>query len=108
MSFVQVLTAVDTQEHAQLIAQTVVEQRLAACAQVIGPISSIYWWKGQLETAGEFLCLLKTRADLYRAVEQAVREAHPYEVPEILAMPVSAGLPAYLAWVEGETAHASS
>lgn len=102
--FVQVLTAVDTREHAQHIARTVVEARLAACVQVIGPVTSTYWWQGRIETAEEFLCLIKTRGDRYPELERAIREAHPYQVPEILAVPVAAGLGKYLAWLDESVA----
>ncbi len=102
-TYLQVLTAIDTREHAQQLARTVVEARLAACAQIIGPITSTYWWQGRIETAEEFLCLMKTRRDRYRQLEQAIRQAHPYQVPEILAVPVSAGLGDYLIWLDEST-----
>ncbi len=96
----QVVTTVDTEEKAQEIARALVERRLAACAQVLGPITSTYWWQGQVETAQEWLCILKTREELYEELEQTLRSIHPYEVPEILATPVAAGNPAYLAWLD--------
>ena len=96
----QVVTAVDTEEKAQEIARALVERRLAACAQVLGPITSTYRWQGQVETAQEWLCILKTREELYEELEQTLRSIHPYEVPEILATPVAAGNPAYLAWLD--------
>ena len=96
----QVVTTVDTEEKAQEIARALVEQRLAACAQVLGPITSTYRWQGQVETAQEWLCILKTREELYEELEQTLRSIHPYEVPEILATPVAAGNPAYLAWLD--------
>ena len=79
------------------------ERRLVACAQVIGPIQSYYWWQGEIEQAEEWLLQLKTRADLYVQLERALRERHPYTVPEILAFPVSEGNPAYLEWLAQET-----
>jgi periplasmic divalent cation tolerance protein len=106
-TYLQVLTAVDSREQAQRLARIVVEARLAACAQVIGPITSTYWWQGRMETAEEFLCLMKTREDLYPALEQAIQEAHPYQVPEILATPVAAGLKTYLAWLDESTRESS-
>ncbi len=98
--YLQVVTTVDTEEKAQAIARALVEQRLAACAQVLGPITSTYWWQGQVETSREWLCTLKTREELYEELEQTLRSIHPYEVPEILATPVAAGNPAYLAWLD--------
>jgi periplasmic divalent cation tolerance protein len=100
--YVQVITTTETKDQAQRIAQVVVEKRLAACAQIVGPISSTYWWKGKIETAGEWLCLMKSRNDLFTDLEQAIREIHPYEVPEIIAMPIAAGSAGYLKWLGEE------
>jgi periplasmic divalent cation tolerance protein len=102
-NFIQVLTAIGSKDDAQKIAASAVGKRLAACAQVIGPITSTYWWQGAIETAEEWLCLLKTREDLYTDLEQDIRANHPYDVPEIVAMPVVAGNASYLAWILGET-----
>jgi periplasmic divalent cation tolerance protein len=73
---------------------------LAACVQVIGPISSTYRWQGAVETSQEWLCLAKSRRDLYGPLEEAIRRLHPYQVPEILAIPVLAGGESYLAWLD--------
>lgn len=97
--FIQVMTTTGTRENARQIARAVVEKRLAACAQVIGPIESTYWWEGRVETAEEWLCLIKSRRDVYPTLEQAIREVHPYAVPEILAIPVVGGSKAYLDWL---------
>ncbi len=101
--FLQVFVTFDDAAQAEALAQSLVGARLAGCVQVIGPIRSFYRWQGQVERAEEWLCLIKTRADLYPALEEAIRARHPYEVPEILAVPVSAGLEAYLAWLRAET-----
>lgn len=101
-SVIQVMTTVDSEDTAAQIAKTVVERRLAACVQVLGPISSTYWWEGAVETSTEWLCLIKTRQELYLQVESAIREVHPYDVPEILAVPVVAGNPAYVEWLQQE------
>jgi periplasmic divalent cation tolerance protein len=100
--YIQVVTTAGTREDADRIARAVVEQRLAACAQVIGPISSTYWWEGQIEMAEEWLCLIKSTEQAYPALEEAIRSVHPYEVPEIMAVPVVAGSETYLAWLEDE------
>jgi len=100
MEYLQVVTTVEDEGKARAIARTLVERRLAACAQVLGPIASTYWWRGQVETAEEWLCVLKTRADLYEELERALRTIHPYEEPEILAIPIAAGSPTYLAWID--------
>ncbi len=100
--FIQVITTLGSQDDAQKVARALVGQRLAGCVQVIGPISSTYWWKDQVESADEYLCLIKTRADLFDHLAQAIRAVHPYEVPEILAMPVTAGGQSYLDWLNAE------
>jgi periplasmic divalent cation tolerance protein len=100
--YIQVLTTTATKEDAQRIAQALVESRLAACVQVLGPITSTYRWQGTEETSEEWLCQIKTRRDLFDTLEEAIRRIHPYEVPEILALPVVAGSQKYLAWLEGE------
>ena len=102
-NFIQVMTAIGTKEDAQKVANAIVGGHLAACVQVIGPITSTYWWQGILETAEEWLCLMKTHEDLYGQVEQAIRAVHPYDEPEIIAMPVTAGSKTYLDWVINET-----
>ena len=102
-NIIQVRTAIGSKDDAQKIATSAVSKRLAACAQVIGPITSTYWWQGTMETAEEWLCLLKVREDLYTDLEQDIRANHPYDVPEIIAMPVVAGNASYLAWILGET-----
>jgi periplasmic divalent cation tolerance protein len=99
---IQVITTTSSQEEAQTIARALVERRLAACVQVIGPISSTYHWKGAIETSTEWLCLAKTLASLYAEVEQAIRGLHSYDVPEILAVRVTFGARGYLDWLSGE------
>jgi len=101
--YIQVVTTTEHREDAERIARTLVERRLAACVQVTGPITSTYRWHGKIETAGEWQCWAKSRRDLYDEIEQAIRGLHPYEVPEILAVPILAGSADYLAWLEVET-----
>lgn len=84
---------------AETIARTVVERKLAACVGRLPGLTSVYRWRGEIETAAEHLLLIKTDATHYPALETSLRELHPYEVPEILAVPVSTGLPDYLAWL---------
>ncbi len=99
---IQVMTTTARRDEAERIAVTLVEARLAACVQVLGPIASTYRWKGAIESSQEWLCLIKTRQDLYEKVEASIRGVHPYEVPEVLALPVVAGSAPYLAWLDGE------
>jgi periplasmic divalent cation tolerance protein len=101
--YIQVLTSVDSREAAQGIAKLLVEKRLAACVQVLGPIRSTYWWQGMIEEAREWLVLAKSRRELYPQLEETIRASHPYSVPEILALPILAGHSAYLEWLRRET-----
>jgi len=100
--YVQVITTTGTREDAERIARTLVESRLAACVQVFGPIRSTYRWKGAIETAEEWQCVAKSRADRFGAIDEAIRALHPYEVAEILAVPMVAGSRPYLEWLEGQ------
>jgi periplasmic divalent cation tolerance protein len=101
----QVTTTVDSREAADRLAGLLVDERLAACAQVTGPITSTYRWQGRVESATEWACLLKTTLARLPALEARIRAEHPYQVPEIVAVPIVAGDPAYLAWIEDGVAH---
>jgi periplasmic divalent cation tolerance protein len=100
--FIQLLTTTDSRPRADEIARALVEQRLAACVQVVGPVGSTFHWQGKIDIAEEWLCIAKTRADMYDRVEAAIRAVHTYHVPEILAVPVSAGFKGYLDWMSSE------
>lgn len=104
--YIQVLTTVGSEEEAERIGLLLLEQRLVACVQTGGPIVSRYRWRGQLEQAREWQCLAKTEVRLYEQVESAIRAAHSYEEPEILAIPVLAGSRGYLEWVSTNLADA--
>jgi periplasmic divalent cation tolerance protein len=95
----QVQTTAGSAEEAERIAAALVERRLAACVQTIGPIASRYRWRGEVEAAEEWLLLAKTAAARYGDVEAAIRELHSYEEPEIVAVPIVAGSSGYLAWL---------
>lgn len=101
--FVQVVTTAEREEDARRIADLLVEKRLAACVQIVGPITSVYRWKGQIESAQEWQCQIKTRQSLLDDLFDAIQAAHPYEVPEILALPILAGSREYLSWLEEQT-----
>ncbi len=103
MSVVLVMTNAPDRETAARLAEALVGNRTAACVNILAPCRSIYHWKGETESAEEVPVLVKTTAERYAAVEQSIRELHPYELPEILCVPVSAGLPAYLDWIHEET-----
>jgi periplasmic divalent cation tolerance protein len=97
--YLQVQTTASSAEEAERIGVVLVERRHAACVQVVGPISSRYRWRGEIETAREWLCLVKTSVERYGEVEAAIRELHSYEEPEIVATPIVAGSPGYLEWL---------
>lgn len=101
--FLTVSTTTDSADSAGALARSAVAARLAACAQVEGPVTSLYWWRGTVDTAQEWRVVLKTTGERYAALEAHLRAAHPYEVPEVIAVPVVAGSPDYLAWVRAET-----
>lgn len=103
METVLVLTTLPDREGAIALARRLVEERLAACVSVLAPCTSVYHWQGGVETAEETPLLIKTPRCRYEAVERLIRACHPYELPEIVAVAVAGGLPAYLEWVAAET-----
>lgn len=100
----QVTTTLPDRESANRLGGRLVEERLAACAQVVGPVSSVYRWEGEVETAAEWYCYLKTTAARVPALLSRIREMHPYETPEIVALPVAEGDAGYLRWIEESVA----
>lgn len=96
----QVLTTAGSEEEAGRIAAALVDERLAACVQVLGPISSRYRWQGEIEQEQEWQCLAKTTAARYPALEAAIRRLHSYDEPEIIATSIVAGSAGYLAWID--------
>ena len=88
---------------AEALATSLVSERLAACVNMLAPCRSVYRWQGEIEGAQEVPLLIKTTTERYAAVEEAIRSAHPYELPEIIAVPIVHGLPEYLGWVAAET-----
>jgi periplasmic divalent cation tolerance protein len=102
VEYIQLCTTTERRDDAEMISKEVVEKRLAACAQVLGPITSTYWWKQGIEKTEEWLCIMKSRSDLFKELEEAIKSIHPYEVPEIVAVPIVLGSQSYLAWLEQE------
>jgi periplasmic divalent cation tolerance protein len=98
-----VLTNLPSREAGLALARALVERRLAACVNVLAECTSVYRWKGEVETAAETPLLIKVPAGRYDELARAIRELHPYELPEIVALPIAAGLPAYLDWVREQT-----
>ena len=101
--YCQVSTTTDASEKAEALARSAVEARVAACGQVIGPITSVYRWQGAVETAQEWLVLFKTTAEGVEPLVAHVRAEHSYDVPEIICTPIVAGNPDYLEWLTAET-----
>jgi len=100
---IKTIITFDNKETAEKIGRGLVERKLAACAQISGPIKSIYWWKGKIEEAEEWVCTLKSRKDLYKTIEKEIRALHPYELPQIIATDIDGALPEYIQWVIDET-----
>jgi periplasmic divalent cation tolerance protein len=98
-----VLTNMPDRAAAERLAAALVENRVAACVNILAPCRSIYRWKGETQHDEEHPVLIKSTAEAYPALESAIRAGHPYELPEIIAVPVERGLPAYLDWVDAET-----
>src|SRR5579884_885237 len=96
-----VLTTAGNRDEAEKIANALVEGELAACVNIVGPMKSIYRWQGKVETAEEFLLVVKTWARAYDDVEETIRELHSYELPECIALRVEKGSESYLEWIEG-------
>ncbi len=101
--YLQVSTAVESRATAEALAWSVVEARLAAGAQIIGPVVSVFWHLGEFGTGEEWQLLLKTTEDRYAALESHLLERHPWENPEISAVPIVAGTEAYLTWIRRTT-----
>jgi periplasmic divalent cation tolerance protein len=103
MSTLLVLTNLPDRAAAEKLADALIEQRVAACVNILAPCRSVYRWKGAVQHDEEHPVLIKTTRERYPALEAAIRAAHPYELPEIVAVAFERGLPAYLAWVAAET-----
>jgi periplasmic divalent cation tolerance protein len=101
--YVVILVTAGSESEAETIARVLVEERLAACVNVINPIRSLYRWEGKVTDDREWLLLIKTRAERFSAVEARVKTLHSYQVPEVIALPIVAGAEAYLGWLRDET-----
>lgn len=98
-----VLTNLPDQASAEKLAKELVSSKLAACVNILAPCSSVFQWQGKLEQATEIPMLIKTTSRGYLALETAIRDNHPYELPEIVQVPITGGLPAYIQWLIAET-----
>lgn len=98
--YLQVFISVSSKSEIEKITKILLEKNLVACVQVLGPMESTYKWKGKIEKAKEWLCILKTKQSLYQKVEEEIKNIHSYEVPEIVAVPITKGSEDYLNWVD--------
>jgi periplasmic divalent cation tolerance protein len=108
VSHLVVFVTVPSSEEAQRIARVVVDERLAACANIVSGVASRYWWNGRVEEAAEVLLILKTRQALLEALTARVRSLHSYTIPEVIAVPILGGNPEYLTWIDDSTASSQS
>jgi periplasmic divalent cation tolerance protein len=102
-AYVQVTTTTDSRPEAAALARSAVAERLAAAAQLVGPIASTYWWEGEIETAEEWMVVFKTTSARFDELASLITEGHSYDSPEIIATPVVAGSMDYLTWVSEQT-----
>lgn len=98
-TYVVVLVTTSSRKEAENIAQCLLDERLIACANLIGPITSIFTWEGKTEKAEEYMILLKTRLELFEKLSEKVKALHSYKVPEIITLPIIKGSDAYLEWL---------
>ena len=97
---VVVLVTTSSVEKAEQIVQTLLEKRLAACVNIVPCVHSRFWWKGKIERCDETLMIIKSKSEVFDELVESVRALHPYEVPEIIAVPVQRGFTEYLAWID--------
>lgn len=102
-----IITNMPDQESAQCMANSLIENHAAACVNILAACTSVYHWQGKIESSNEIPLLIKTTRSAYPRVEELIRTQHPYELPEIIAVSVEAGLPAYLQWISTETSLAN-
>lgn len=100
--FVLLSTTTDSSEEAEKIATSLIEQRLAACVQIVPQVRSVYRWQEKIERSDEWLCLVKTRRTLAERVETVIAEQHSYDCPEVIVVPIESGSAAYLQWLDAQ------
>jgi len=98
--YIIVLMTASSKDEAEKIAKTLLEERLIACANIISPVHSLFWWQGKIDTAREHLVIMKTQKALFDRICERVKALHSYQIPEIIALPVTEGLKDYLKWLD--------
>lgn len=99
MEYTLIMVTTSSREEAEKIATTLLERKLIACANILGPVSSRFWWQGKIDSAEEYMIFMKTKRELFDQVADNVKQLHSYEVPEIIALPIVEGAKPYLEWI---------
>ena len=99
MEYILIMVTASSKEEAEKIATTLLERKLIACANILGPVSSRFWWQGKIDSAEEYIIFMKTKRELFDQVADNVKQLHSYEVPEIIALPIVEGAKPYLEWI---------
>jgi periplasmic divalent cation tolerance protein len=100
MSYIVVIMTTPNKEEAAKIVRSLVRERLIACANIVGPVSSVFWWQGKIDEENEFLILMKSHKNPFERISERIMEIHSYDVPEIIALPIIEGSPPYLDWLK--------
>ena len=104
MDYTLIMVTASSREEAEKIATTLLERKLIACANILGPVSSRFWWQGKIDSAEEYMIFMKTKRELFEQVADNVKQLHSYEVPEIIALPIVEGAKPYLEWINSSLA----
>ncbi len=104
MDYTLIMVTASSREEAEKIATTLLERKLIACANILGPVSSRFWWQGKIDSAEEYMIFMKTKRELFDQVADNVKQLHSYEVPEIIALPIVEGAKPYLEWINSSLA----
>ncbi len=104
MEYTLIMVTASSREEAEKIATTLLERKLIACANILGPVSSRFWWQGKIDSAEEYIIFMKTKRELFDQVADNVKQLHSYEVPEIIALPIVEGAKPYLEWINSSLA----
>jgi len=99
LEYTLIMVTASSREEAEKIATTLLERKLIACANILGPVSSRFWWQGKIDSAEEYMIFMKTKRELFDQVADNVKQLHSYEVPEIIALPIVEGAKPYLEWI---------